>query len=269
MLSTLPIMKLELEFEIMRNYTISVMTGLFCVTDRKRFRCEECMAAFSHKQRLTIHMVEVHGQGASRPCKYCGDLFSSRQKARTHERIVHEGFVKPAKPKKESSFVNIVKMSGENSESLENRIVRMMPHGYGTVTISPAAVKMAAQTNIPVQNGVKTVADKMPLDTSVSSAKDGQFIKLENGEEYQVMIEKDGTCNSESLEFVELTEEEQNVIIEEAANDGLMSHAGPVLEQDNENVEQILEIPENAEQCQILLYPDGTFKLLNVVDKTN
>lgn len=145
----------------------------------------------------------------------------------------------------------------------------MMPQGYERV-ITPSTVRMSAQTNTPVQNGEKTTADvKMSLDMSVSSSKDGQFIKLENGEEYHLMIEKDGACNSESLEFVELTEEEQNVIIEEAANDGLMSHAGPVLEQDSENVEQILEIPENAEQCQILLYPDGTFKLLNVVDKTN
>jgi len=29
---------------------------------------------------------------------------------------------------------------------------------------------------------------------------------------------------------------------------------------------QVLEIPEDTEQCQLILYPDGTFKLLNILD---
>jgi len=29
---------------------------------------------------------------------------------------------------------------------------------------------------------------------------------------------------------------------------------------------QVLEIPKDAEQCQLILYPDGSFKLLNILD---
>ncbi|XP_045168833.2 protein suppressor of hairy wing-like [Mercenaria mercenaria] len=244
-------------------------THLLTHEEKKRFRCNQCMAAFSHKQRLSIHMVEVHGEGASRPCKYCGDLFPSRQKARRHERIAHEGFVTPTRIKKKSNYYNIVKIHEPDNESLENKIVRLMPPGPSYVTVSPGVVKVPISKNTAVENSAKTSSEKNTVSTlpevRSGAAGNGQFIKLGNGEEYQVMIEKDG--NSESLEFVELTEEEQNVIIQEA--DGAISQSAPEMEEQDENVEQILEIPENAEQCQILLYPDGTFKLLNVVDNTN
>jgi hypothetical protein len=222
------------------------------------------MAAFSHKQRLAIHMVEVHGEGASRPCKYCGDLFPSRQKARRHERVIHEGFTVPTKLKKKPNYYNVVNIDNTDNESLERKIVRLMPNTSGYVSVPGGMIKVPIATNL--QDTALVVNDTIPVSGQVDASdmnSDGQFIKLENGNEYKVMIEKDGT--EDSLEFVELTEEEQNVIIQEA--DNIISHGDPLTEEQTDNVEQILEIPENAEQCQILLYPDGTFKLLNVVDK--
>ena len=39
-----------------------------------------------------------------------------------------------------------------------------------------------------------------------------------------------------------------------------------VIDADGTVTEHILELPENTEQCQILLYPNGTFKVLNAND---
>lgn len=232
-------------------------------TEKKRFRCDRCMAAFSHKQRLTIHMVEVHGEGASRPCKYCGDLFPSRQKARRHERIAHEGFVIPTRVKRKSSYVNVLKMNENDTESLQHKIVRLMPSGSGLVSVTPGIFTVPVSKNNVIENDGQNSVDNKITDMTDIEAGGGneQYIKFGNGEEYQVMIKKE---DSHALEFVELTEHEQNVVIQEAAQTSTIGD-----EQGEENVEQVLEIPETAEQCQILLYPDGSFKLLNVVDNTN
>lgn len=223
--------------------------------EKKRFRCEKCMAAFSHKQRLSIHLVEVHGEGASRPCKYCGELFPSRQKARRHERIAHEGFVMPTRVKKKQNYVNIFKVNETDNESLESKIVRLMPAGSEEVSVLPGIVKIPFSKNKAVDDNTKISTENQTTSDSsgiVSSVGKERYIKLQNGDEYKVMFEKEGDASS--LEFVELTEDEQNIIIQEA--DGIIAEATPETPEQGEHVEQILEIPDTAEQCQILLYPD-------------
>lgn len=230
--------------------------------EKKRFRCDRCMAAFSHKQRLTIHMVEVHSEGASRPCKYCGELFASRQKARRHERIAHEGFVIPTRLKRKPSCVNVLKINENDNESLQHKIVKLMPSGSGLVSVTPGIFTVPVSKNDVIESDVQNSVDKVTELIDVDAGEGNEhYIKFGNGEEYQVMIKKE---NSQGLEFVELTEDEQNVFIQEAAQTATIGD-----EEGEENVEQVLEIPETAEQCQILLYPDGSFKLLNVVDNTN
>ncbi|KAL4222037.1 hypothetical protein ACF0H5_018080 [Mactra antiquata] len=238
--------------------------------EKKQFRCELCPSAFSHRQRLHIHMTELHSQGDNRPCKYCGELFRSREKARKHERRIHEG-IEPAKRVKSNTTnntsnsvqlleINVPDEASTVSNKLENKKVVQF--------ISPAATSSAV-TTIRLSSGAKSEDNSGSGDGNQNvphfvqndlAFGDKQFIKLDNGEEYQVMLEE----GSEPLEVIELSEEQHNVFIHETTEPTAVVEA----QSNDTSEEQVLEIPENAEQCQILLFPDGSFKLLNVVDNT-
>lgn len=78
---------------------------------------------------------------------------------------------------------------------------------------------------------------------------------------------------NDQVEFVELSEGEQNFIIQTSegtagttATEMVAGDGGDYEAQVCDFEGHVLEIPEDAQQCQIILYPDGTFKLLNVLD---
>lgn len=231
----------------------------YILVEKKQYKCHLCPAAFSHKQRRHIHMLEVHKQGENRPCKYCGDMFPSREKARKHERRVHEGirYTRNRSGVGNDGEVNVLQIDlPDGLTNSDKKIIQLVP---------PKLSSNITTIKIPSENTSGNVNKNIPhiVQNDLTSAE-GQFIKLENGDEYRLMLE--GEDGEEPLEVIELSEEQHNVFIQETteATEALAAQSVEC----EENVEQVLEIPENAEQCQILLFPDGSFKLLNVVDNT-
>ncbi|WAR12858.1 ZFP26-like protein [Mya arenaria] len=201
---------------------------------RKSFKCQKCEAAFSHRARLVIHQVEVHGLKPGSKCKYCFEEFPSRQKARIHERRVHEGYIPQGKKKKRLVMGN---------KKQPKYVV-----GKRRTTGAPTVVQ--TKGHVTATNG----------DHHYQSEDIGTRIITEDGEEIQLVIEHHDQ-DSELVQYVEADSDgEQQKYVVQTTEDGSQTELGSP-------TQQVLEIPEDAQQCQIILYPDGTFKLLNVMDQ--
>ncbi|KAH3722085.1 zinc finger protein 91-like [Dreissena polymorpha] len=221
--------------------------------EKKSFKCQICEAGFSQRVRLMIHMTEKHDYPGASKCKYCGVTFPSRPKARNHERVVHEG----VKQKR--------KKNGR--------------HGYGRRNIiSPGegySVYLQGNKTVPVilmdETGKETTIPVMAVNTSRLTESVEQEEVQSGQEEYKFMIKSEG---NDQVEFVELSEGEQNFIIQTSEGTASGTATEMVSSGNGSDYEaqvcdfdgHVLEIPEDAQQCQIILYPDGTFKLLNVLD---
>lgn len=194
-------------------------------------------------------MAEAHGHGQKKECKYCKMIFMSRQKARIHERRVHEGY----KTKK-----RIKRNRGSNRklpQNLEYYIVNQKPG-------APDQMVIQYYTEDPANKGQQIVA--VTDDNTVDSVK---VEAEEAANEVNKMRDKQDDVLEKEFELVEVAEGEegQSFVIQQCDEDG-QPITTEIQAGDKNFDHQVLEIPEDTEQCQLILYPDGTFKLLNILD---
>lgn len=114
-------------------------------------------------------------------------------------------------------------------------------------------------TKNEVGNQVLTITNDAAMFSKGNVKKEDDEIDENGASGNNDVLQKD-------FELVEVTDTagHSSVVIQEP---GIALATEVVQEGDKNYIEQqYVEIPEDAEQCQIILYPDGTFKLLNILD---
>ena len=173
-------------------------------------------------------------------------LFNSRQKARMHERKMHEGFKTKKRIRKRPTAAN-----------LEYFIVNKRPGQKDGMMIRY------------YHEGAPAVKDQQPI-AEEESVETSEIIKIEAheaGVQVSEVEEKQEDVLQKEFELVEVEEgaEGESFVIQECDVNG--EPVTTAIQTGDKSFEpQVLEIPEDTEQCQLILYPDGTFKLLNILD---
>lgn len=193
-----------------------------------------------------IHLSEVHGQGEEKACKYCKAKFPSRQKARMHERRAHEGY----KHKKRNRIRT-------TASGMQYYVVNRKGSDVRQIAMHSVLPSSDAQKN----QIVTLTNERVRIITTKTEPSEDEVMVENDGE----VSDKDNDVLEKEFELVEVPSDSHRFVIQECDTDGNVIQAEG--QSEDKNIEhQVLEIPEDTEQCQLILYPDGTFKLLNILD---